>query len=358
MKERIIRSLLPVLTIMVFLTSCNFQNLVENSDNTSTQAIDLTQIALEVGGTLTAMPTHTVNPLIKTEQAARTTVAVGNTPTPTLQMLPTNTPQVEELPTEIEDTVQPTETSTPAMDEIEPDNLQSLIQSSNILILEDVVANTDLVPRIDNAVAGMNFSGGTIINTYDASGNFLKYLDSGTDWDLIIASIENRRATRLGIWDVILEHIEQNAAVIIEIYYLDEISIGQITPLLDGCGVLVQENWERSESDIYGKFVLEAYDPGHPIFTTPNIIELPLEPTIYWIGDAGDVLELASNSSAQILAGLKPEDRLHSGLLVSCYNGKVILQTFSTHDYPKDETIALWQNYMNFTLTNHYLSMP
>jgi hypothetical protein len=37
-------------------------------------------------------------------------------------------------------------------------------------------------------------------------------------------------------------------------------------------------------------------------------------------------------------------------------DGRVILQTFSSHDYPTNDMVALWQNYIVYTLTNHFLA--
>ncbi|HTP02521.1 MAG TPA: hypothetical protein VMJ64_14195 [Anaerolineales bacterium] len=44
-------------------------------------------------------------------------------------------------------------------------------------------------------------------------------------------------------------------------------------------------------------------------------------------------------------------------MLASCYDGRVILQTFSDHDYRQEEIIALWQNYIHYTLKNHFAAL-
>jgi hypothetical protein len=56
------------------------------------------------------------------------------------------------------------------------------------------------------------------------------------------------------------------------------------------------------------------------------------------------------------LAGLsaKPGD---AGVLASCYDGRVIIQTFSDHDYDQGDIIPLWQNYIHYTLKNHFLAV-
>jgi hypothetical protein len=35
-------------------------------------------------------------------------------------------------------------------------------------------------------------------------------------------------------------------------------------------------------------------------------------------------------------------------------DGRVIWQSFSTHDYAADDTLALWQNYIVYTLKNRF----
>jgi hypothetical protein len=35
-------------------------------------------------------------------------------------------------------------------------------------------------------------------------------------------------------------------------------------------------------------------------------------------------------------------------------DGTVIFQTFSSHDYPRAKVMALWENYITYTLTNHF----
>jgi len=45
-------------------------------------------------------------------------------------------------------------------------------------------------------------------------------------------------------------------------------------------------------------------------------------------------------------------------VLATCYEGRVILQTFSNHDYRYNEIVPLWQNYIHYTLKNHFLAVP
>ena len=57
-----------------------------------------------------------------------------------------------------------------------------------------------------------------------------------------------------------------------------------------------------------------------------------------------------------MLAGLsaKASDQ---GVLASCYDGRVIIQTFSDHDYDQADIVPLWENYIHYTLKNHFLAL-
>jgi hypothetical protein len=65
-------------------------------------------------------------------------------------------------------------------------------------------------------------------------------------------------------------------------------------------------------------------------------------------------MKLQGGSTAQILASRTLDQTGADGLITSCMEGRVILQTFDSHDYPTDNMIALWENYIIYTLTNHF----
>ena len=59
-----------------------------------------------------------------------------------------------------------------------------------------------------------------------------------------------------------------------------------------------------------------------------------------------------------MLAGLSGKQSPGEGVLASCMGGRVIIQTFSDHDYRQTEIIPLWQNYIHYTLMNHFAVAP
>jgi hypothetical protein len=46
------------------------------------------------------------------------------------------------------------------------------------------------------------------------------------------------------------------------------------------------------------------------------------------------------------------------GVLASCFQGRVLIQTFCNHDYHEGDIVPLWQNYIHYTLKNHFLAAP
>jgi hypothetical protein len=96
------------------------------------------------------------------------------------------------------------------------------------------------------------------------------------------------------------------------------------------------------------------------VFNTPNRVTRfgasLSDPTLVWYGDIGDFVKLRGGSTAKILASHASGQDMSYGLITSCMDGRVILQTFSSHDYPTNDVVALWQNYIVYTLTNHFLA--
>ena len=78
----------------------------------------------------------------------------------------------------------------------------------------------------------------------------------------------------------------------------------------------------------------------------------------YWDAQCGDKVRTTGGGDAQLLAGWKAKPDSRGGLITSCMGGRTIIQTFSNHDYHEDQIKDLWENYITYTLTNHFLAMP
>jgi hypothetical protein len=179
----------------------------------------------------------------------------------------------------------------------------------------------------------------------------MEQLNSGTDWDLIIIAAEARGSISGDYWDAIKRRVDKGTGLIAEVWYIDDIGGGKIAPLLDECGVELQKDWYRVPGADRLSFDINWDVPDSPVFNTPNRVTRfaasLTEPA--WEGDIGDLMKLTPGSDATILGS-----HSSAGLITSCMDGRMILQTFDSHDYPTDAMVALWQNYIYYTLTNHF----
>jgi hypothetical protein len=219
-------------------------------------------------------------------------------------------------------------------------------KSAKILVYEDTA---DIGLWVKDALDGIEL---TYIHVGDAVGNFMEELDSGVDWDLIIVASESHKAVQGEFWDVIGERVqEKNTALIAELWYLDQVGGGRIKPLLIDCGINYQKNWNLADS-IYW------LTPEHPIFNEPNHVEPLLHYSRHWPGNAGDLIRLTSDSKATMLAGISLKFKTEAGVLATCFDGRVIFQTFSNHDFHHEDILPLWQNYITYVLENHFATVP
>jgi hypothetical protein len=176
-------------------------------------------------------------------------------------------------------------------------------------------------------------------------------LNSGKKYDLIIVGAEDKNIIRGEFWDVINTRlVRDKAALIMEVWYLDSFSAGPLSNILGKCGVRYHKDYDLAES-IYW------WDSMHPIFTEPNTVMPLLHYNRYWANQTGDRIRLTGNGDAVLLAGLSSKPSNDGGVLATCYGGRVIIQTFSDHDYHEDEIVALWENYIHYTLKNHFLAI-
>ncbi len=300
-------------------------------DPSATQAIqDATQIALSVQMTLTYQPTATPT---ATEQPSET-------PAPTNTPLPTETPAPPSPTVEMPTETQPQPTAA---------DIDALIQDSKILLFENVT-KIPLPRYIKQALDTMGLAR-NYTDTKDAIGTFKAELLSGTDWDLIIVGVEARSAIEGEFFDYFNEQLNKGAGLVLEIWNLDEVAGAKAGAFLTRCGVKVQGDWfdpslsARSIWWLYGE---------HPIFHEPNEGMSLVNYSPYWFGDAGDLLETISGGDAVMLAGTYAEHKNSYGVLATCLDGRVVIQTYSSHDYNQEDVMLLWQNYIYNALRAHF----
>jgi len=332
---------LPLIAFLIVgCTSGNYQqpdpNLValaiaatqQAEQNQAEPKVDTTKIALEIMATNMAVGS-TEDAMEDTQESLKSTQTALDA---TQQAL--SHPQPIPLPIYFD-------TETPA-DVVEEINYDEKIKNAKILVYEDT---QEIGMWVTDALNGMDVE---YTHVGDAVGNLMTNLNSPIEWDLIIIAAENRSRVQGEFWDVIVERmVKQDTAVIAEVWYLDFLGGGRISNFLSNCGVQFQKDYELAES-IYW------LQPEHPLFTDPNTAMPLIHYSRYWGSQAGDYVRVAPGSEADLVAGAYQKNKSDYGLITSCMEGRVILQTFSNHDYHKDEIVALWQNYITYTLKNRF----
>jgi hypothetical protein len=131
-----------------------------------------------------------------------------------------------------------------------------------------------------------------------------------------------------------------------------------MAPFLAACGVELHKDWSRPKGYDPMDYYIFWLEPDSPVFNYPNQVGALMASRNYWPDDAGDLLKLKGGTNAVLLAGHHENQKSTYGLITSCFDGRVLLQTFATHDYSESNMIALWQNYIYYTLANHFRTMP
>ena len=293
---------------------------------TAAPAFDTTKAVLELQATAQSLQMTQI-----AQQSQQQPVSPPIQPTEPPAIQPTNPPPepVQEL-------------ATPTQD------VEARIKTAKILVYE----NTDergIGMWIQDALDGMGLK---YTQTGSYSGHFMEYLDSGIKYDLIIVGAEDKDKISGEFWDVINTRLTRDkAALIAEVWYLDREANGPINKILGGCGIRYQKDMPVDDSVYW-------WSPEHAIFNEPNTVLPLVHYNLYWSDQAGDRIMLGSGGGATLLAGRSSKNSNDGAVLATCYQGRVIIQTFSDHDYHQPDIIPLWQNYIHYTLKNHFAVTP
>lgn len=230
----------------------------------------------------------------------------------------------------------------------QPD-IEEQIRNSKILVYEDITK--EYLPRyVKEALDGMGLSS-NYTDVKDAMGNFKTELLSGTQWDLVIASSEARTNVQGEFFVYLNDLLNNGSAVIIEHWNLDDLSAGKASLILTKCGIKISGDWSNPPNNARSIWFLQGQNP---IFHEPNEGMSLANYSIYWYGDVGDLMKKYSGSDAVLLAGIYAQEKNNYATLASCLDGRLIIQTFSSHDYHHEDMVRLWQNYIYNSLKAHY----
>lgn len=309
----------------------------------STSNIEQTQVALGIQSTQLSL---------QQTQMARPTDAPEPTLQPTYTPYPTYTAEVPQLQPTIEIIATQGTTAEPAFmlfDDWKED--------VNILLYDNMYAFNNSGNMITVALDGLGLGDNTT-NTKDAMGTFLAQMNSGTQWDLIIIGGEFRDTISGDYFDMLADQIDNGVSAIIEIWYIDQVYHGRIQPLMQRCGITLDRDWQMPQNANLNDYLVYLLEPSDPLFSNPNTISL-LSPTFshWWILDVGDLVKKVPGSDAKILGGAYPKEYSSYGLISECMDGRMIWQTFSTHNYKYNDMINLWQNYIINTLQARWVYM-
>jgi hypothetical protein len=309
---------ISLLMLITMALACN----IPGQTSSETPAFDPTKVALEMEAT--AMSLQMTQQAIEGASQVQSTVIVPTTQQPATEVVTTNT---EIIPTATLD-------------------INERIKSAKILVYED----TPYIGLwVRNTLDGMGLK---YTHVGDALGTFMENLNSGIQWDLIIVAAEAHEKVSGEFFDVLTKRVVQDdTALIVEMWYLDMISEGRIKPLTTQCGVELQKSYDQADS-IYW---LESNDP---LFNEPNNAIPLIHYSRYWDWQAGDYLRILPGSDATLLAGMYQNRSNDYGVVASCFEGRVIFQTFCNHDYDQTDIQLLWENYIHNTLKSRFAVQP
>lgn len=334
-------------SISIFVSACGITSI-------SNSSLPQTQVALGIQSTQLSLQ--------QTQIAQQAVVPSTTAPEPTLQ--PTYTPYptytieaTQQQPTTEATQQQPTteatqtETTSAEAGFIPFDQWKKEV---SILLYDDMYRYLDSGNMIMKALEGLGM-GANVTNTRDAMGTFMSNLNSGTQWDLIIMGGESHDAISGDFFDLIADQVNRDVSVIIEMWYISDVYHGQIQPLMQRCGIDYHKDWQRAGNANLNNYLIYLLDPSDPLFSNPNTISMLIPSSdFWWTGDVGDYIKLVPGSDAKILAGAQPREYSSYGLISECMDGRMIWQTFDTHDYKFNDMINLWQNYIINTLQARY----
>jgi len=273
-------------------------------------------------------------------------------------------PEIVEEPVQATYTPYPTYTSQPvqeepAVEETEEPIVEETVyfeewfEGVNILLYDEMYGLGESV-IIENAIDGLGLGSNTK-NVGSAMGDFLSSMNSATEWDLIIVAAESRSVISGEYFDMLADQIDRGSSVILEIWYIDDIAQGRIQPVMQRCGISFHRDWWRNWDTELNEYLIYLLEPSDPLFIMPNTISMLIPSSSYlWLGDVGDMVELNAGSDAVLLAGTQANTYDAYGSIAECLDGRMVWQTFSTHDYKYDDMINLWQNYVYNTLWARY----
>lgn len=295
-------------------------------------------------------------------QAAQATLFAQQMTQVAEQPAATPTPEVDSLATQVALSVQATAdaaqaqfTPTPMPTDALPEptaapDFEAWMKEASILLYEDMVSELNTTRFIKST---LDYMGLDYEDVGDGKGDLKSMMLSGgpggQGWDLIIVAAERKSGVSGEFFTYVNDALNMGSSVILEVWYLDRTAGGTASTLLARCGVEYERDW-ASVPQRYQ--VMYHLDPGHPLLNEPNTGLSFTKVTTYWSDtwNIGDLLRSAPGSDADFLVGTLADQKKRHVTLTSCLDGRLILQTFSTHSHTKDAMLPVWENYIHNAL--------
>jgi hypothetical protein len=351
------RVFIPSLTILmiIMLMSCSFTP--TSSDNVSLQQ---TQMELSIQQTMMAQKA-TQDYMSQQGQQVDLSLQATQTALAAQILLAQQAMQATEIAIAAAEAAQPQpqETQPPEVSTTEEpaqpaEDFETFKDNAKILLFEDMVNFPQVRRYAQDALDNLGLD-------YKDDGSAKGWLKSdllGGNWDLVIVALEVRSNVSGEYFTYINQALDNGSAVILEIWYIDRISRGEISKTLSRCGVEFEKNYTGRTGTVndYLQWPLPGKS-GHPVLNEPNTGIRYTNVATFWAGDLGDFIKVSGKKDdAELLLGTIATKKNTHGTLAVCNGGKFIIQTFSSHDYAMEESVALWENYIHNALKAKHLN--
>ncbi|HSO26871.1 MAG TPA: hypothetical protein VLS48_02295, partial [Anaerolineales bacterium] len=128
-----------------------------------------------------------------------------------------------------------------------------------------------------------------------------------------------------------------------------------------------QRDWWIDNGTPVDRLVMFPLVSDSPVLHEPNDGVRFTKVSDYWLVEArrlgwaginlGDLIKLSPGSKSTLIVGqIGTEQRSH-GTVAVCEDGRMIWQTFSSHQLSRDTAMPIWENYIHNTLKARYLSL-
>ena len=324
-------------------------------------AVMQTQFALQQQSPVNPPPTVDLLTTQVAIAAAQTQLALPQQPTP--DFAATQVAQSVQLTLQAQPQPQPQATQPPATAPSLGD-FDTWKRNASILLYEDMAGAeaSGTYESFRYVKKTLDSMGLRYVDTLSGIGLLKSQINSsgpaGKGWDLVIIAAERKSTVSGEYFTDLIETLNRGASAILEVWYLDQVSQGAISPLLSRCGVQVYKDFIATTINDEAMFIMSG---DHPIMYSPRSGFRFSNVTSYWplsnppvfTLDLGDLMILTGTGDAQFLAG-QGSDPSRNGTVTVCLGGQFILQTFSSHQVAYSEMALVWENYIHNALLNRY----